>query len=198
LVLIDLFLNAANISPKQSLNYILLRKIVCKKLKHKKSQRLTSFRQNNEVNFLVLKKICKNNHSHQTEGDNSPQWNFTLSDSIPPAKLESLDALYDCAIDVLKNFEEMSMEEIKTRICQDKDSPKRSKRQQHGTPKVRKEGSPLKTSQTSSKKKKGRAPKRGNSAVFEYFKVGESSSFETQDKRESSEAEYWETGKPKQ
>jgi hypothetical protein len=51
------------------MSYILLRKLIVKKLKNKiKSKRITLFRQNNEVNLLVIKKISKfmtNNASTQ-------------------------------------------------------------------------------------------------------------------------------------
>lgn len=60
LLLIDQILNCCNINPKDSLNYILLRKLIVKKLKNKiKSKRITLLRQNNEVNLLNVKKICR-------------------------------------------------------------------------------------------------------------------------------------------
>lgn len=60
LLFIDQILNCCNANPKENLNYILLRKLIVKKLKNKlKSKRITLLRQNNEVNLLIMKKICK-------------------------------------------------------------------------------------------------------------------------------------------
>jgi hypothetical protein len=57
--MIDLVLNSANVTPKDNMNYILLRKVVSKKLKVKKSERMATFRKNNELNLQIIKKICK-------------------------------------------------------------------------------------------------------------------------------------------
>jgi hypothetical protein len=92
---IDTILNCCNINPTENLNYILLRKLIVKKLKNKqKSQRLTCFRQNNEVNLLIIKKICRS-LVEQTVSDLLDFKDFT-----------------DNLLDILRSYEQMSIAEI--------------------------------------------------------------------------------------
>ena len=114
LILTDLVLDACHVNPKENFNYILLRKIVSKKLKHRKAQRLTSFRQNNEVNFLILKKICRSNLG-LSEGDYQKQMNSSQADMSGGCGLlaqAEFEFFLEHLLEILKNFEDLVIENI--------------------------------------------------------------------------------------
>ena len=58
LLMIDLILDSCNVNPTQNLDFVILRKVIVKKLVQKqKLNRLTAFRQNNELSRAFLKRI---------------------------------------------------------------------------------------------------------------------------------------------
>ena len=57
--MIDLILDSCNVNPTQNLDFVILRKVIVKKLvQRQKLNRLTAFRQNNELSRAFLKRIA--------------------------------------------------------------------------------------------------------------------------------------------
>eukprot|EP00347_Sterkiella_histriomuscorum_P016243 403353940 len=125
LLFIDQILNCCNINPKDNLNYILLRKLIVKKLKNKlKSKRITLLRQNNEVNLLNLKKICKHMSTYgsmtQVSGSGDVQMNaFHLE----------FKGLGNEMLEILRAYDRMNIPSIYEKI-QIKDEIVKSKKNQ--------------------------------------------------------------------
>ena len=57
--MIDLILDSCNVNPTQNIDFVILRKVIVKKLvQRQKLNRLTAFRQNNELSRAFLKRIA--------------------------------------------------------------------------------------------------------------------------------------------
>ena len=57
--MIDQILDSCNVNPTQNLDFVILRKVIVKKLvQRQKLNRLTAFRQNNELSRAFLKRIA--------------------------------------------------------------------------------------------------------------------------------------------
>ena len=88
LLLVDLILDSCKFATTQNIDYVLLRKVTVKKLKQKeKIHRLTSFRRNNELSRVCLRKVG----NFMAAFTQTVPHNLAIQEALPPEMIKELE-----------------------------------------------------------------------------------------------------------